>query len=423
MNYFEAMDFIGEFTKSGAPIKDLSRAEELMRSVGDPQEKLRFVHIAGTNGKGTTVEFISEVLMEAGYTTGQFTSPYILRYNDRIRVNGTEISDEDLARICTEVAEKVGERRDYSQFEITMAIAMLYFLEKRCGIVVLEAGIGGLLDCTNVIPSPEVAVITSVALDHTDILGKTIKEIAVQKAGIIKPGCDVVTALSIPKEAYDVIKKVAGFYGADVYLSFFEQLAYYDDQGIAVQAGSKSYHLKMNSVAAWRDLSTALMVFEILKRRGFDISEDDISIGVGRARVIGRTEYFHGDPDVILDGSHNMEGVDALERTLNFYTDGHVPVITVAGMIRSKDYHSCIERIAGFSCAVLTVDDFAPNAVPAEELAQLAGDDAYPYDSLEEAFLKAQDMARSVNGMVVVCGSLYLVSEFASSDMYRGDRK
>ena len=165
----------------------LDRMRDLMARLGNPQDRLRFVHVAGTNGKGSTLEYISRALILAGYRTGQFTSPYITRYEDRIRINGQDIGEDALCRITERVRAAVGDE-PYSQFEITMAIAMLWFEEEKCDIVVLETGIGGLLDSTNVIPPPLLSVITSVSLDHTAILGDTVEKIAVQKAGIIGGG-------------------------------------------------------------------------------------------------------------------------------------------------------------------------------------------------------------------------------------------
>ena len=208
------MGFINSYSKSGGRITDLSRAQELMEHIGEPEKKLRFIHIAGTNGKGSTVEYISGILINAGYRTGQFTSPYILRYNDRIRINGAEISDSALCRIAAYVKERVSDR-PYSQFEITMAIAMLWYLEQKCDVVVLETGIGGLLDSTNVIPPPLLSVITSVSLDHTSILGDTVEKIAAQKAGIIKPGSAVLLSIDNPESVYKVVSDTAERVGAD----------------------------------------------------------------------------------------------------------------------------------------------------------------------------------------------------------------
>ena len=193
MNFSECMEFVNSYSKSGEPVKDLSRAENLMKLVGNPEKRLKFIHIAGTNGKGSVVEYISNALIYSGYKTGQFTSPFVLHYTDRIRINSEEIGEEIFCEICEFIKGKI-DSQPYSQFEITMAIALLWFARENCDIVVFEAGIGGLLDCTNVIPPPLVSVITSISLDHTDILGDTVEKIAVQKAGIIKENSAVVVA-------------------------------------------------------------------------------------------------------------------------------------------------------------------------------------------------------------------------------------
>ncbi|MDE6784923.1 MAG: bifunctional tetrahydrofolate synthase/dihydrofolate synthase, partial [Ruminococcus sp.] len=172
MKFYECMKFINSFSKSGNPVTDLSRAENLMRLVGNPEKKLKFVHVAGTNGKGSTVEYISNALIYSGYKTGQFTSPFVMHYTDRIRINGMEIDEKSFCEICESLIHVIDDQ-PYSQFEITMAVAMLWYEREKCDIVVLEAGIGGLLDCTNVIPPPLLSVITSISLDHTAILGDT----------------------------------------------------------------------------------------------------------------------------------------------------------------------------------------------------------------------------------------------------------
>ena len=194
MNYNEAMNFVNSYSKSGKAVTDLSRARELMKRIGNPEKQLKFVHVAGTNGKGSTVEYISNALIYSGYKTGQFTSPFILHYADRIRINGQEIDEKSLCEIAEKVKNSVADE-EYSQFEITMAIALLWYAREKCDIVVLEAGIGGLLDCTNVIPPPVVAVITSISLDHTAILGDSVEKIAAQKAGIIKENSAVILSM------------------------------------------------------------------------------------------------------------------------------------------------------------------------------------------------------------------------------------
>ena len=210
MNYCEAMKYIDGFSKLGKPVTSLARFERIMDALGNPQNGMNFVHVAGTNGKGSTVRMIAETLTAAGYRTGEYTSPYIRVYNDRIRIDGVNIADEELAEIVTQIKPIIDDlSTDCSQFEITTAIAFIYFRAKGCSIVVLETGLGGLLDCTNIIESPRVSVITSISLDHTAILGDTEEKIARHKAGIIKQGCPVVISPSQSREAYAVVYRTA----------------------------------------------------------------------------------------------------------------------------------------------------------------------------------------------------------------------
>ena len=197
MDIYEAMKYLNSFSKLGKPVDSLMRFERIMRALGDPQKGMSFVHVAGTNGKGSTVRMIAGSLTRAGYKTGEYTSPYIVVYNDRIRINGVNISDDELAEIVTQIQPIIdGLCTECSQFEITTAIAFIYFAAKKCDVVVLEAGLGGLLDCTNIIEKSTASVITSISLDHTAVLGNTIGKIARQKAGIIKQECPLVLAPS-----------------------------------------------------------------------------------------------------------------------------------------------------------------------------------------------------------------------------------
>lgn len=208
MNFQECMKFVNSYSKSGKPVTDLSRAERLMKLVGNPEKRLDFIHVAGTNGKGSTVEYISNALIYSGYKVGQFTSPFVLHYTDRIRINGREIDEKSFCEICEFIKNRI-DNQPYSQFEITMAIAMWWFEMEGCDIVVLEAGIGGLLDCTNVIESPLLCIITSISLDHTAILGDTVEKIAEQKTGIIKEKSITILSADNNKSISKIIRKTA----------------------------------------------------------------------------------------------------------------------------------------------------------------------------------------------------------------------
>ena len=413
MNINQCMSFINSYSKSGGKITDLSRARELMDSIGNPENKLKFVHIAGTNGKGSTLEYISDALILSGYKTGQFTSPFILRYNDRIRINGIEIDDESLCSITEFVRSKVSDR-EYSQFEITMAVAFLWFEREKCDIVILETGIGGLLDCTNIIPSPLLSVITSISLDHTALLGNTVEEIAVQKAGIIKENSAVVVSQDNKENVIDIILKTAKAKNSE-FLQH-EDTSPYGDGGLYASFIYKGqrYQPKMAGIHQYYNAITALTACCYLRKKGFDIPDENIKKSIETTQVMARVQIIDGQPPVIVDGGHNPSGASMLALTLMYLgTRGH-RIYTVMGMIDSKDYCECVKAIAPLSDNFIAVDGFAPNAVKAEDIADIASfyTKAETAESLETAVENAKNLALENNGIVVVCGSLYLASEY-----------
>lgn len=412
MDHNEAMSFINSYTKSGGRITDLSRARELMERIGNPEKKLEFVHIAGTNGKGSTLEYISNALILSGYRTGQFTSPYVLHYNDRIRINGQDIDDESLCEIAQQVKDSVGDC-PYSQFEITMAIAMLWFVREKCDVVVLETGIGGLLDSTNVIPPPLLSVITSISLDHTAILGETVAEIASQKAGIIKSGSACVVSDDNPDEVRKVFAEAAEKAGAE--LIPLESCKPYGDgglyspfyyRGIKLTPAMIGMHQRYNA-------QTAITACLYLREKGFGISDRAIIQAVETTQVKARQQYIKGEPDVIIDGGHNPAGVGMLALMLMYLSTRGKKIYTVMGMVDSKDYRECVKTIASHSDRLFAVENFAPNCVPAETLADIAGfyTEAETGD-LAECAEKAKALALENGGVAVICGSLYLASEY-----------
>lgn len=415
MDINEAMSFINSYTKSGGRITDLSRAQELMERIGSPEKQLKFVHIAGTNGKGSTLEYISNALIMSGYRVGQFTSPFILRYNDRIRINGCDIDDLSLAEIAEQVHERVSDR-PYSQFEITMAIAFLWFEREKCDIVVLETGIGGLLDCTNVIPPPLLSVITSISLDHTALLGATVEEIAAHKAGIIKAGSAVVLADDNPDSVKTLVKETAEQVGAE--LIPLEPCKPYSDgglyapfmyRGIKLTPAMAGLHQKYNA-------QTAITACLYLRGNGFEINDGNIIKTVETTQVRARVQYIDGEPPVIVDGGHNHAGVNMLSLMMMYLSTRNKRIYTVMGMVDSKDYVECVKTIARQSDKLYAVDGFAPNSVRAETLQDIASFYTESETStLTEAVKSAKELALENDGVVVVCGSLYLASEYLNA--------
>lgn len=415
MNIEECMSFINSYTKSGGRITDLSRARGLMERLGDPQKKLKFVHIAGTNGKGSTLEYVARALQLSGYKTGKFTSPFVLRYTDRIRINDDEIDEKSLCDIAEFVKERVDDKA-YSQFEITMAIAMLWYEREKCDVVVLETGIGGTLDSTNVIPPPLVSVITSISLDHTAILGETVEEIASHKAGIIKSGSAVILSEDNPDSVREIVKSTAEKVGAELIPcepcvpfadgGLFSPFMY---RGIKLTPAMAGIHQKYNA-------QTAITACIYLRSKGFSISESAIIEAVETTQVRARVQYIDGEPPVLVDGGHNPAGVSMLSLMLMYLSTRGKKIYTVMGMVDSKDYVDCIKKISDISDKLFAVDGFAPNSVSADIIADIASFRTEAESgTLAECVEKAKALALENNGVVVVCGSLYLASEYLNS--------
>jgi dihydrofolate synthase/folylpolyglutamate synthase len=391
-----------------------------MARLGNPQDSLKFVHIAGTNGKGSTVEYVSETLKTAGYRVGQFTSPHILEYADRIRICGINIGYEDIDKylflIEKAIAGDIGEIKQYSQFEITFAIAMLYFKEENVDIVCLETGIGGLLDATNVIKMPLCSVITGVDFDHTEILGDTIEKIAFQKAGIIKPNCPCVLGYVNREDLLDKIVNVVKNKAAEQYshLTICEKPT--DLNADYFEYKGEKYKITMPGKNQAHNASAAIEVFEILKKAGWHIPDTAVKKGISDAKVKFRCEFYGGNPCVILDGAHNPGAMRNLFETKYFHSNAEITVFF--GVLKSKDYVSMLETVCRSASEVYFVDDFADNAVSGEVLIReglkIDKHKRFKYVKTEDIAGLITDMSKYgyVHKTALVCGSLYLCSEF-----------
>lgn len=417
MDFKECMEFISSYSKLGAKVTDLSRVTDLMERIGNPQNDLKFVHIAGTNGKGSTLEYIANALQYSGYKTGKFTSPYVIHYTDRIRINDREIDEKSLGEICEIIKEKV-DNKEYSQFEINMAIAFLWYKRENCDIVVLETGIGGLLDSTNVIPPPLLSVITSISLDHTAILGNTVKEIAVQKAGIIKENSAVILSKDNYKSVEKIVRETALQKKSEFIMpkhSDFKPFSTEHDGCKFIYKG-KAYKTAMLGVHQPINAVTAIEACRYLRTKGFGIAEESIKKSIETSEVKGRVQYIDGEPAVIVDGGHNPSGIMALSDVILHFKFQGKKIFTVMGMVNSKDYIQSIKTISKLSDQMYFVDGFAPDCVPAEKLAEIASE----YITAEtckfsEAVEKSTSLALENNGIIVVCGSLYLASQYLNS--------
>lgn len=410
LNYCEAMNFIGSFSKSGAPVTSLSRFERIMDALGNPQKDLDIIHVAGTNGKGSTVRMIAEALTESGYRTGEFTSPYIKEYNDRIRIDGVNISNDEIAEIVTQIKPIIeGLCTDCSQFEITTAVAFIYFAAKKCGAVVLEAGLGGLLDCTNIVEKPCVSVITSISLDHTAILGDTIEKIARQKAGIIKQNCPVVLAPSQNKETYAVVNRTAHQFNSLFITPDTDRLKIdkCDYTGNCFSYRGLPYVTSMVGRHQIDNALTAVETLRTLKNCGFRrISYPHIYKGIKMAVVPSRCQIIRADkPFIMIDGAHNPDGMRAIADFVRNIPKS--PKIMVCGMMSNKDWISAVGYISRYIDRAVCLDGFAPNTVFAPRLAEMFTEGEV--SNLKCAVQRAVTLA-GTDGMVLIAGSLYLAA-------------
>ena len=377
MDYNEAIEYIHGTLKFGSKL-GLHNIGMLLELMGNPHKKLKFVHVAGTNGKGSTTAFISSILMEAGYRTGIYTSPYIQRFSERIRIGQDEISTEELADITGFVKVSVdkmlamGENHP-TEFELVTAIAFEYYCRKSCDIVVLEVGLGGRFDSTNIIDTPDLAVITTISYDHMDRLGNTLPEIAFEKAGIIKPGGDVVL-YGQSREVEQVFEKVCTERGARLYKTDLNNLILHEfniDGQVFSYRGYKDLKIGLLGRHQTRNAAVAVIAAELLKNKGFKITEDILRKGLLNTKWPGRLEILSRKPLVIIDGAHNPEAAIVLKQALDEYFPGR-PVTFIMGVLRDKDYQTMMEIVLPGCRKLTAVTTDSPKALPAADLADCA---------------------------------------------------
>ena len=305
MTISETIAYLQQFSKSGKPVKDLSRMQSLLDELGNPQEQLRFVHIAGTNGKGSVVAYGSAAAIAAGIKTGQFTSPFVRHYQDRIQVNGIDISDDRLCALCEQVTA-CHVSKACSQFEVTLAIALLYFVEQKCELVFLETGLGGLLDATNVIKDPLVSVITSISFDHMAILGNTLPEIATQKAGIIKEHCPVVVSPDNPESVRSIMQETAAEKHTTVTIPEMQACTILQRSLTETKFSYQNqvYTLHMPGKHQIANALTAIETLHILQQSGFPIPET----------AIPHINRFFLETFFMINGVTNRNAICAIDR-------------------------------------------------------------------------------------------------------------
>lgn len=418
MTYTEALEKIHGLLHFGSR-PGLDRILKLFDLIGNPQDKCKFVHVAGTNGKGSVCQMISSVLTEAKYKTGLFISPFITDFRERIQINGEMIPKQKLADIVEYIypfVEQMAENDEIiTEFEFVNAIAFYYYYIEKCDIVVLETGMGGLLDCTNTIPAPLCSVITPIDLDHTAVLGDTIEKITYQKCGIIKKDSNTVIGEQTHKEiekqiVKDCVEKHNMYHFAEdckvkVKLSTLD--------GTIVKYKGKEFTLHLVGLHQISNLKTALTAIEVLNNEHyFGITPTDIEYGIAKANNPARFEVLSKEPTVILDGAHNPNGMEAFAKSVDEYTTA--PRVLIMGMLKDKDITHSLNFINGKFDTVFTLTVDNPRTISNIELAKMCEgkfNNAIPCDTLEEAIDKALALADEINGTVMICGSLYLAGE------------
>lgn len=420
MDYSEAMTYIHGANKFGSKL-GLENIRELTARMGDPQKRLNIVHVAGTNGKGSVVALLSGVLAAAGYKTGAFISPYVGRFNERIKINGRDISDEDVADLAGVVkdhaermAAEVGNHP--TEFEIVTAMALAHYERQHCDVVVLEVGLGGRLDATNVVECPLLAIITAIDFDHVRILGDTLGAIAYEKAGIIKAGGDVLTFGQAP-EAAAVIEAVCADRGAALHRAAFADITpeCFDLDGQRFNAaGWGPLHIRLLGAHQLKNACLALKAVEILREKGLSISDGAVKNGLANARWPGRFEIASRSPLVVIDGAHNAQSARVLSENLAAYFPGK-KFVFVAGVLADKDYEAMMSRAIPLASAFFTVTPDSPRALPASELADCVRALAAGAPGLTVSAFgriqKAVAEAVSMGGPVCVFGSLYILGQ------------
>ena len=411
MTYDEALAFIHKvnpmFCNPG-----LARVRSLCEALGNPQDDLKFIHVAGTNGKGSTSAMLDSVLRSSGYKVGLYTSPFILRFNERIRVDGVEIPDEDLARM-TEMIRPIAEAMEDkpTEFELITAIAFAYFKKRGCDVVVLECGLGGRYDATNVIKTSLLSLITGISKDHVAILGDSIEKIAWEKAGIIKErtpiifgGEDEAATLVIEKEARE---NNAPF-------------STVDHRRIAIHTASlcgtefdfgKWENMRIRLLGSYQPRNAAMVLSAIdeLRKVGLTIPDLAVKEGLAKAGWAARFEIISKDPLIIFDGSHNAEGISAATESIARYF-GEKKVIVITGVLADKEYVKIAEDISNIASEVFTITPENPRALTADKYAEVImgnGVFAHPCKSVDEALERAKEKAKANNTAIIILGSLY----------------
>ncbi len=411
MTYDEALKYIhgvsNFFCKPG-----LERITALCDMLGHPEKDLKFIHVAGTNGKGSFCSMMDSVLRTAGYKVGLYTSPYIYEFNERMRVNGENISNDTLCELTEYVKQFADTMEDSpTEFELITAIAFEYFKREAVDVVVLEVGMGGRFDSTNIIKNPLLSVITGIALDHTAFLGDTVEAIAGEKSGIIKDHAPVIYG-GEDMEAREVIRKAALERGSEFFETDYSALSVKkaDLSGTVFDyRENKDVHISLLGLYQPKNASIVLDGIELLRKRGLKISDEAVRRGLTDAKWRARFEIIDRDPTVIFDGAHNPQGIRAAVDSIKAYF-GAQKVCVLTGVLRDKDYNVIAKTLAEVAGTAFTITPENQRALPAEEYAGVLnsfGINAIPCKNIAEALTCGKEASNKKNTALCCLGSLY----------------
>lgn len=418
MNYEEALAYIHSINWRGSR-PGLSRTRTLLEKLGNPEKSLPCIHIAGTNGKGSTAAMLDSILREAGYRVGLFTSPFVERFNERIVYNGLPIPDGELARLTGIIAPLAESMADPpTEFELITALGFLYFAEMGCDAVVLEAGMGGRLDSTNVIEAPLLSIITGVALDHTAFLGDTVEKIAAEKAGIIKKGAPVLYGGETPSVKALLAEKAASL-SAPFFATDRSRLVVRKSDLSGSVVDYEEYTglcLSLCGLYQPRNLATVLTALRILKEK-LPVSGEALRKGLAKTVWKARFEVLSQKPLFLFDGSHNKQGIEAACEAIAYYFPGQ-KLILLTGVMADKAYGEMASLLVPYIARVFTVRPDNPRALASEALAEtyrMAGVEAASCGDMEEALTAALAASERENRPVIALGSLYMYGELKAT--------
>jgi len=422
MNYQEALDFINEAEGLGSRL-GLETIKKLMNLLGDPQKDLKCIHIAGTNGKGSTTSYISTMLKEAGYKVGIFTSPYLERFNERIQINGIDIPNDVFARITEKVKEKTEEMvsRGHSHptvFELITAIMFMYFKEEKVDFAVLEVGLGGRIDSTNVIDNSLISVITTIDYDHMDVLGDTLYKIGSEKAGIIKEN-GIVVSYPQNEEALKALLEKAEEKNANFIICPMSNIKIHElnDSGAVYDFQYDIYKfdkLVINLLGKHQIYNSALALTAILELRSkglVNISDEEIRNGLMKTRWNGRLEVISRDPIFLIDGAHNKQGIEALISSLKLFN--YDRLILGIGILKDKDVSHMVEILAPLADEIIVTEVDSPRKMEANELARMIkkfNKNVRVEKDIRTAVEKSLELADK-NDLIVFSGSIYMIGD------------